>query len=93
MVPDHLLGNAVGAEQRLVQRCPAARAGDRRADDRLGRHLAGVRVNTISFIAVLLGLFLMRPDQLHPAPVRRGRGAIREGIAYTSRTGLTCNWC
>lgn len=41
-------------------------------------------VNTISFIAVLLGLFLMRPDQLHPAPVRRGRGAIREGIAYVA---------
>ena len=31
---------------------------------------------------MLLGLFAMRSDQLRPAPVYRGRGAIREGLAY-----------
>ena len=39
-------------------------------------------VNTLSYLAVLLGLFAMRSDQLRPAPVYRGRGAIREGLAY-----------
>lgn len=84
VVPDHLLGNAVGLNS-------ASFNGARL----LGPAIAGLMiawvgiwpvfaVNTISFIAVLLGLFLMRPDQLHPAPVRRGRGAIREGIAYVA---------
>mgnify|MGYP000213914415 CR=1 FL=1 len=84
VVPDHLLSNAVGLNS-------ASFNGARL----LGPAIAGLMiawvgiwpvfaVNTISFIAVLLGLFLMRPDQLHPAPVRRGRGAIREGIAYVA---------
>ena len=84
VVPDHLLGNAVGLNS-------ASFNGARL----LGPAIAGLMiawvgiwpvfaVNTVSFIAVLLGLFLMRADQLHPAPVRRGRGAIREGMAYVA---------
>ncbi len=84
VVPDHLLGNAVGLNS-------ASFNGARL----LGPAIAGLliawvgiwpvfAVNTISFVAVLLGLLLMRTDQLHPAPVRRGRGAIREGIAYVA---------
>ena len=84
VVPDRLLGNAVGLNS-------ASFNGARL----LGPAIAGVMiawvgiwpvfaVNTVSFIAVLLGLFRMRTDQLRPAPVRRGRGAIREGLAYVA---------
>ena len=40
-------------------------------------------VNALSSIAVLSGLALMRPDELHPAPaIQRGRGQLREGFRY-----------
>ncbi|MFT3860368.1 MFS transporter [Micropruina sp.] len=82
VVPDHLLANAVGLNS-------ASFNGARL----LGPAIAGVMigwvgiwpvfaVNTLSFVAVLLGLVLMKPAALHPAPVRRGRGAIREGLRY-----------
>lgn len=41
-------------------------------------------VNTFSFVAVLIALRMMNAETLHPAPQRRGRGAIREGIAYVA---------
>ncbi|MBP8918678.1 MAG: MFS transporter [Micropruina sp.] len=82
VVSDDLLGNAVGLNS-------ASFNGARL----LGPGLAGLMiawvdiwpvfaVNTLSYLAVLLGLFAMRSDQLRPAPVYRGRGAIREGLAY-----------
>jgi MFS family permease len=40
-------------------------------------------LNTLTFVAVLLALALMRQSELRPAPaLARGKGAIREGIAY-----------
>ena len=40
-------------------------------------------LNTLTFIAVLVALGLIRRSDLRPAPVlTRGKGAIREGIAY-----------
>ncbi len=39
-------------------------------------------VNTSSFVAVLLALALMRTHELSPAPISRGKGKIREGLAY-----------
>jgi MFS family permease len=40
-------------------------------------------LNTLTFVAVLLALASMRPSELRPAPaLARGRGAIREGVAY-----------
>ena len=82
VVPDDLLSNAVGLNS-------ASFNGARL----IGPAIAGVMiaavgiwpvfaVNTLSFVAVLAGLFLMNPADLRPAPVRRGRGAIREGLAY-----------
>ncbi len=39
--------------------------------------------NTASYLAVLAGLLAMRTADLHPArPVARGRGQLREGLAY-----------
>jgi len=38
--------------------------------------------NAASFAAVLTALLLMRPSELHPAPLARGKGRIREGLAY-----------
>ncbi|MBK8448089.1 MAG: MFS transporter [Micropruina sp.] len=82
VVPEHLVGNAVGLNS-------ASFNGARL----LGPAIAGLMIaawgiwpvfaiNTLSFVAVLLGLFWMNADELRPAPVRRGRGAIREGLAY-----------
>jgi len=40
-------------------------------------------LNTLTFVAVLLALALMRTRELKPAPaLARGKGAIREGVAY-----------
>jgi MFS family permease len=42
--------------------------------------------NAASSLAVLAGLLLMRPDELHPAPaVQRARGQLREGVRYVRR--------
>lgn len=82
VVPDALVSNAVGLNS-------ASFNGARL----LGPAIAGLMIaawgiwpvfaiNTLSFVAVLLGLYLMNPDELRPAPVRRGKGAIREGLAY-----------
>jgi MFS family permease len=40
-------------------------------------------LNTLTFVAVLIALASMRPSELRPAPpLARGKGAIREGVAY-----------
>ena len=40
-------------------------------------------LNTLTFVAVLLALAAMRRSELRPAPaLARGKGAIRDGIAY-----------
>ncbi|WP_228266737.1 MFS transporter [Ornithinimicrobium ciconiae] len=39
-------------------------------------------INAASFVAVIGALLLMDVDTLTPAPVARGKGRIREGIAY-----------
>jgi MFS family permease len=39
--------------------------------------------NTLTFIAVLIALASMRPNELRPAPMlRRSNGALKEGLAY-----------
>jgi MFS family permease len=39
--------------------------------------------NAVSSLAVLAGLLMMRPEELHPAPaVQRARGQLREGLRY-----------
>jgi MFS family permease len=44
-------------------------------------------VNAISYVAVLIGLSLMRTAELHPTePVVRAKGQIREGFRYVWRT-------
>jgi MFS family permease len=44
--------------------------------------------NAASSIAVLVGLFLMRPAELFPSPpVRRARGQLREGFRYVRGRG------
>jgi MFS family permease len=60
----------------------------------LGPAIAGVLINAVgtgwafvanalSSVAVLSGLWLMRPGELHPAPhVARARGQLREGFDY-----------
>jgi predicted MFS family arabinose efflux permease len=40
----------------------------------------------VSSLAVLAGLLMMRPEELHPAPaVQRARGQLREGLQYVRR--------
>lgn len=65
----------------------------------LGPAIAGVVINAVgtgwafvgnsaSSIAVLLGLGLMRANELHPAPhLQRARGQLREGFRYVRRRG------
>lgn len=82
MVPPERLGNAVGLNSASFN---AARL--------IGPAVAGLLiawvgtgwtlvVNTFSFVAVLVALQLMRGNELHPAPRGKGRGGIREGLAY-----------
>jgi MFS family permease len=40
-------------------------------------------VDALSYIAVLVGLAMMRTAELHPSPVtKRGKGQVREGLRY-----------
>lgn len=59
----------------------------------LGPGLAGLMIaawgvstamllNALSFVAVIAALLTMHPDELMPAPPRRGRGALVEGFRY-----------
>ena len=44
-------------------------------------------INAASYGAVLIGLKLMRPEELHPAPpVPRAKGQLREGLRYVWST-------
>lgn len=82
LVPSTLLSNAVGLNSASFN---AARL--------IGPGVAGLliglvgtgwtlTVNTVSFIAVLGSLWMMRPGELRPSPRRSGRGGVREGLAY-----------
>jgi MFS family permease len=39
-------------------------------------------LNTLTFVAVLVALTLLRSSELRPAPMARGKGAIKDGIRY-----------
>jgi len=84
MVPPELLPNAVGLNStsfngaRLVG--PAV-AGLMIAVAGVGPSLL---INAFTFIPVILALLAMDPSQLTPAPIRRGRGSVREGIRYVA---------
>lgn len=83
MVPLDLVSNAVGLNS-------ASFNGARL----LGPGIAGLMIaawgvapamafNAVSFLAVLASLFLMKPELLTPAPMRKnGKGAVREGLRY-----------
>ncbi|MFZ1411957.1 MAG: MFS transporter, partial [Micropruina sp.] len=82
IVPSHLLTNAVGLNSTSFN---AARL--------VGPGVAGLTIaawgvgpaialNGLSFLASLAGLIAMRQRELTPAPQRRGKGAIREGLRY-----------
>src|SRR5581483_8566274 len=44
-------------------------------------------LNSLSFLAVLAGLLLMRASELYPVErERKAAGAVREGLAYARRT-------
>jgi MFS family permease len=44
-------------------------------------------INAASFVAVIIGLLMMRPDELHRQPVAPpARGQIREGLRYAWQT-------
>lgn len=82
MVPGDLLTNAVGLNSTSFN---AARL--------LGPGVAGLTIaawgvgpalalNALSFVGPTIALLRMDPAELRAAPLRRGRGAIREGLAY-----------
>ncbi|GAB3490503.1 MFS transporter [Flexivirga lutea] len=85
MVESDLLSNAVGLNATSFN---AARL--------IGPGIAGLCIgligtgqtlvfNTLSFVAVLIALKAMRPEELMPAPQVRGKGNVREGLAYVRR--------
>jgi MFS family permease len=83
MVPEEDVPNAVSLNSALMT---SARI--------FGPALAGLLINTVgygwcfaldgvSYLAVLAGFWMMRPQELRSAPVtRRGRGQVREGLRY-----------
>ena len=49
-------------------------------------------INGISYVGVLVALFKMRAEELHPAPiVERAKGQLREGFRYVKSTPLLLN--
>ena len=87
LVPEEELSNAVGLNSTVFQ---MARV--------VGPAIAGVLilvlgtgpcflVNSVSYVALLVALLLMRPDELHRhAPVPAKKGQIREGVRYIWHT-------
>ena len=82
MVPPELVTNAVSLNSTSFN---AARI--------VGPGIAGLLVgiigigptilfDTFSFVAVMFSLYVMRPGELMPAPRSRGKGKVREGMAY-----------
>lgn len=86
MVPETYVHNAVSLNSALMT---GARI--------FGPALAGLLISTVgfgwcflidglSYIAVLSGLWRMRPEELRPAvPAVRGKGQVREGLRYVAR--------
>jgi MFS family permease len=82
MVPRERLANAV-----------ALNSASFNAGRLIGPGLAGLIIaasstgialllNTLTFVAVLVALGMLRSSELRPAPMARGKGAITEGIRY-----------
>ncbi len=82
LVPHELVANAVGLNSASFN--GARLIGPAVAGIVIG--LWGVApalaINSASFGAVLLSLFLIRPADLLLAPLRKGRGTVGEGLAY-----------
>ena len=82
MVPARFLPNAVGLNS-------ASFNGARLLGPGIAGLLIGafgvspaLLINTIGFAAPIIALQLMRPGELTPAPLRKGRGAMKEGLRY-----------
>ena len=87
MVPDDMVHNAVSLNSAMMT---SSRV--------IGPALGGLLITTvgygwafaldgISYIAVLIGLWLMRTEDLRPStPAPRGQGQVREGLRYVRRT-------
>lgn len=87
MVPEDHVHNAVSLNSAMMT---SSRV--------IGPALAGLLITTVgygwafvgdglSYIAVLISLWLMRTDELRAAPVtERGKGQVREGLRYVRRT-------
>ena len=87
MVPEDLVHNAVSLNSAMMT---SSRV--------IGPALGGLLITTvgygwafaldgISYIAVLIGLWLMRTEELRPStPATRGKGQVREGLRYVRRT-------
>jgi MFS family permease len=85
MVPKDTLANAV-----------ALNSASFNAGRLIGPAVAGVTIaawgtgvafllNAVSFLAVIACLAVLRPSEMRPTPLARGRGAIRDGLAYVKR--------
>lgn len=84
MVGPELLSNAVGlnsASFNFARLLGPGAAGLIIAGWGLGW---AILLNGLSFVAVVIGLLLMRPQELMPAPPRRGGGAFIEGVRYVA---------
>lgn len=82
MVADRLIPNAVGLNSMSFN---AARLIGPGAAGLLIAAVGvapGMLINALSFLAMLAALLAMKPALLHPAPARRGRGSVREGLSY-----------
>ncbi len=87
MVPEDLVHNAVSLNSAMMT---SSRV--------IGPALGGLLITTVgygwafaldglSYIAVLIGLWLMRTEELRPStPATRGKGQVREGLRYVRRT-------
>ncbi len=50
-------------------------------------------INAISFIAVIICLFMMRVEELYPTlPVKKAKGQLREGLRYVGSSPLLRNF-
>ena len=84
--PRTTCNNAVAPQQRADDLVADHRPGARRPADRGRRLRWAFALDGLSYIAVIVGLWMMNPAQLRRSPVaERGKGQVRAGLAYARR--------
>ena len=83
MVPEDNVQNAVSLNSALMTSVARRRPRAGRPADRTRRLRLVLPLDGLSYLAVIVGLWMMRTSELRPSPVaERAKGQVRDGLRY-----------